>query len=102
LFAEAELNMTAEQVGIQFFYIGIIAVVIQGFLIKPLTNALCRGETVYDRQHHYGDRPGPHPFAHNMLTLALFLGLMAVGKSLNTPTITSLISKRRMMTMWAP
>jgi len=33
------------------------------------------------------------PFAHNTLTLALFLGLMALGKSLNSPTITSLISK---------
>ena len=33
------------------------------------------------------------PFSTSMLTLALFLGLMALGKSLNTPTITSLISK---------
>ena len=33
------------------------------------------------------------PLAQNMLTLAMFLGLMALGKSLNTPTITSLISK---------
>jgi len=38
LFAESQLNMTAEQVGIQFFYIGIIAVIVQGFLIKSLTN----------------------------------------------------------------
>jgi hypothetical protein len=33
------------------------------------------------------------PLATSMLTLALFLGLMALGKSLNTPTITSLISQ---------
>jgi MFS transporter, DHA1 family, tetracycline resistance protein len=40
LFAESELGMTAEQVGVQFFYIGIIAVIVQGFLIKPLDEYL--------------------------------------------------------------
>src|SRR5690625_5645398 len=36
---------------------------------------------------------GAIPFATSTFTLALFFGLMAFGKSLNTPTITSLISK---------
>jgi MFS transporter, DHA1 family, tetracycline resistance protein len=93
LFAEGELNMTAEQVGIQFFYIGIIAVVIQGFLIKPLTNAFAEEKLFMTGNIIMVIGLGLIPFANNMLTLALFLGLMAVGKSLNTPTITSLISK---------
>ena len=93
LFAEAELGLTAEQVGIQFFYIGIIAVVIQGFLIKPLTNLFAEEKLFMAGNIIMVIGLGLIPFAHNMLTLALFLGLMAVGKSLNTPAITSLISK---------
>ncbi|MCC5914851.1 MAG: MFS transporter [Balneolaceae bacterium] len=93
LFAEGELNMTAEQVGVQFFYIGIIAVVIQGFLIKPLTLAFAEEKLFMVGNILMVIGLGLIPLAHNTLTLALFLGLMAVGKSLNTPTITSLISK---------
>jgi MFS transporter, DHA1 family, tetracycline resistance protein len=93
LFAESELNMTAEDVGIQFFYIGIIAVVIQGFLIKPLTNIFAEEKLFMAGNIVMVIGLALIPLAHNMLTLGLFLGLMAVGKSLNTPTITSLISK---------
>ncbi len=93
LFAEGELNMTAEQVGVQFFYIGIIAVVVQGFLIKPLTNRFAEEKLFMVGNVLMVIGLGLIPFAHNTLTLALFLGLMALGKSLNSPTITSLISK---------
>ncbi len=93
LFAEGELGMTAEEVGIQFFYIGIIAVVVQGFLIKPLTNIFAEEKLFMVGNVLMVIGLGLIPLAHNMLTLALFLGIMALGKSLNTPTITSLISK---------
>lgn len=93
LFAESEIGLTAEQVGIQFFYIGVIAVVIQGFLIKPLTTLFSEEKLFLTGNILMVIGLGLIPFADSMLTLALFLGLMAVGKSLNTPTITSLISK---------
>lgn len=93
LFAEGQLNMTAEEVGIQFFYIGIIAVVVQGFLIKPLTTFFSEEKLFLTGNILMVIGLGLIPFAHNMLTLALFLGLMALGKSLNTPAITSFISK---------
>lgn len=93
LFAEAEIGLTAEQVGIQFFYIGVIAVVIQGFLIRPLTRLFSEEKLFLTGNLFMVVGLGLIPFADSMLTLALFLGLMAVGKSLNTPTITSLISK---------
>ncbi|MEX0993918.1 MAG: MFS transporter [Balneolaceae bacterium] len=93
LFAEAELSMTAEDVGIQFFYIGIIAVIVQGFLIKPLTNRFREEHLFVTGNFLMVAGLALIPFAHSMLTLALFLGLMALGKSLNTPTITSLISQ---------
>ncbi|TVQ67193.1 MAG: MFS transporter [Balneolaceae bacterium] len=93
LFAESEIGLTAEQVGIQFFYIGVIAVVIQGFLIKPLTRYFSEEKLFMTGNILMVIGLALIPFADSMLTLALFLGLMAVGKSLNTPTITSLISK---------
>lgn len=93
LFAESELGMTAEQVGVQFFYIGIIAVIVQGFLIKPLTNVFSEEKLFITGNVLMVIGLGLIPFSNSMLTLALFLGLMAAGKSLNTPTITSLISK---------
>ncbi|MFU8812207.1 MAG: MFS transporter [Balneolaceae bacterium] len=93
LFAEGQLNMTAEEVGIQFFYIGIIAVVVQGFLIKPLTRRFSEESLFLTGNVLMVTGLALIPLSHNMLMLALFLGLMALGKSLNTPTITSLISK---------
>jgi MFS transporter, DHA1 family, tetracycline resistance protein len=93
LFAESELGMTAEQVGVQFFYIGIIAVIVQGFLIKPLTNVFSEEKLFIAGNVMMVIGLGLIPFSTSMLTLALCLGLMAAGKSLNTPTITSLISK---------
>ncbi|MEX2463012.1 MAG: MFS transporter [Balneolaceae bacterium] len=93
LFAESQLGMTAEEVGIQFFYIGIIAVIVQGFLIKPLTTYFAEEKLFMVGNVLMVIGLGLIPLAHNMLTLAVFLGVMALGKSLNTPTITSLISK---------
>ncbi|MEX1062940.1 MAG: MFS transporter [Balneolaceae bacterium] len=93
LFAEAELSMEAVDVGMQFFYIGIIVVIVQGFLIKPLTVRF-REETIFIVGNILMVTGlALIPLAHSMVTLALFLSLMALGKSLNTPTITSLISQ---------
>ncbi len=93
LFAEAELSMSAADVGIQFFYIGIIVVIVQGFLIKPLTNRFSEESLFMTGNIMMVIGLGMIPLATSMLSLALYLGLMALGKSLNTPTITSLISQ---------
>ena len=93
LFAESQLSMNAADVGIQFFYIGIIAVVVQGFLIKPLTQIFAEEKIFLAGNVLMVAGLGLIPLATDMVMLALFLGLMALGKSLNTPTITSLISK---------
>lgn len=93
LFAEAELSLTAADVGIQFFYIGIIVVIVQGFLIKPLTNRFREEYLFVAGNLLMVVGLALIPAATSMTSLALFLGLMALGKSLNTPTITSLISQ---------
>jgi MFS transporter, DHA1 family, tetracycline resistance protein len=93
LFAESELSMSAADVGIQFFYIGIIVVIVQGFLIKPLTNRFSEESLFMTGNILMVAGLAMIPMASSMVTLALFLGLMALGKSLNTPTLTSLISQ---------
>lgn len=93
LFAESELGLTAEQVGIQFFYIGIIAVVVQGFLIRPLTRMFKEEQIFIAGNIFMVAGLAAIPFSTSMLTLGVALCVMAVGKSLNTPTITSLISQ---------
>src|SRR5690625_5685006 len=77
--------MTAEQVGVQFFYIGIIAVVVQGFLIRPLTRIFTEEKIFMAGNIIMVIGLGAIPFATSTFTLALFFGLMAFGKSLNTP-----------------
>jgi MFS family permease len=93
LFCEAVLGMTAEQVGVQFFYIGIIAVAVQGFLIKPLTK-LFREETLFlvgNIMMVLG--LFMIAFTTEVWHLTVYLVIMTFGNSLNAPTITSLLSK---------
>ena len=94
LFASERLSLTAEQVGIQFFFIGIIAVVIQGFLIKPLTRRFSEQRLFLVGNGLMVAGLGSIPLAGSMVQLAVALSVMAVGKSLNTPTMTSLISQQ--------
>jgi DHA1 family tetracycline resistance protein-like MFS transporter len=94
LFCEAVLGMTAGQVGIQFFWLGIITAVIQGGLIRPLTKVF-REETLF----LVGNVLMAVGLvllgtASSIQQLTLYLALMAVGHSLNLPTVTSLISQK--------
>lgn len=94
LFAEGELSLSAGDVGLQFFYIGIIAVVVQGFLIRPLTRIFREEHIFLAGNVLMMAGLGLIPLASSMGQLGFFFSLMALGKSLNTPTITSLISQQ--------
>lgn len=94
LFCEAVLNMDAGQVGIQFFWLGIITAIVQGALIRPLTKVF-REETLF----LVGNVLMAFGLfllgtAQTTAQLTTFLAIMAVGHSLNLPTITSLISQQ--------
>lgn len=93
LFSKAKLGMSPEQVGMQFFYIGLIAVFIQGYLIRKLTKWFKEEHIFTVGNVLMGIGLGLIPLAASTLTLSIYLGIMAVGFSLNTPTIMSLISK---------
>ena len=93
LFCKSTLGLSPGQVGIQYVVMGIIAVIVQGGLIRVLVKK-------------FGERPlflagsvffvvglSLIPFAHSVRMLFLFIGLMSFGGSLNGPTLNSLISK---------
>ncbi len=94
LFCKQKLNLSAEKVGMQFVYMGLIAVLIQGGVIRVLVKRF-REEKLF--------LLGSVvmligfiliPFAPSKNSLTLFLSLMAIGSSLNGPTLNSLISKQ--------
>jgi len=93
LYCEAVLGMNAEQVGIQFFFVGIVTVVTQGVLIRPLTK-IFREESLFLTGNilMVAGLAGLG-FSTETWMFTAFLLLMAFGNSLNAPTVTSLMSK---------
>lgn len=88
------LHLSPGAVGMEYVFVGVVAAVVQGILIRPLVK-------------RFGERPlfvagnilmmlglGLLGFARSQAVLSAFLGIMSVGWSLNLPTLTSLISKR--------
>lgn len=94
LFCEQVLSMTPEEVGVQFFYMGLISVVVQGGLIRVLTRYF-REERVFLAGNilmtigflMLG-------FSQTAIGVTAWLAVMASGMSLNGPTLTSLASKQ--------
>jgi len=93
LFCDSQLGMSPEQVGIQFFYIGLIAVIVQGGLIRPLTKWFAEEKVFLAGNFFMTAGMGLLAFSGTVSMLTLFLAIMAFGHSLNLPTMNSLISK---------
>lgn len=93
LFSESVLEMSAEQVGIQFFYIGVIAVIVQGGLIRPLTRWFREDKLFLTGNILMTIGMGAIALSGSISMLTVFLGVMALGHSLNLPTLNSLISQ---------
>lgn len=94
LFCEEVLGMTAVDVGIQFFYLGVVSAVIQGGLIRPLTarfseESIFAWGIVFTFSGMFG-----FVFVDSVSTLTLSLVGLAIGNSLSLPTLNSLISKQ--------
>ncbi|MBI4353154.1 MAG: MFS transporter, partial [Candidatus Omnitrophica bacterium] len=94
LFCEGILKMSGAKVGLQFAWMGLVAIVVQGGMIRSL-------------EKKWGDRSlffygsilmmigmALIPFSRNAGMLAFSLTVMAVGGSLNGPTLNSLLSKQ--------
>lgn len=93
LFSKQELGLSADQVGVQFFFIGIIAVIVQGGLIRYITKYF-REESIFTAGvvlMLLG--MALIPLSTTKFELSIFLIIMALGASLTLPTMQSLISK---------
>lgn len=93
LFCSSRLNLNAEKVGLQFAAMGLIAVLIQGGLIRILVKRFGERKLFLVGSILMALGLALIPWAKNPSLLLLFLCLMAIGGSLNGPTLTSLISK---------
>jgi len=94
LFCKTRLNLSPAEVGIQYAYMGLIAVVIQGSLIRTLVKRFSEAKLFLAGSVLFVIGLGLIPFAHSVRTLFLYLGIMSAGASLNGPTLASLISKQ--------
>jgi MFS family permease len=85
--------MDAHQVGMLFLLLGFLAVLVQGGLIRPLVHVF--GEKSLLVAGNVLMVLGLLSIAQSASTaaVAVALGTLAVGSSLNGPTLTSLISK---------
>jgi len=93
LFCKQKLNMDAHQVGMQFLFLGIVTVFVQGGAIRPLVKVFGEKRLLITGSILMLAAFLAIPSAQTPLGLALRLCLLAVGASLNGPTLTSLISK---------
>ncbi len=94
LFCAQRLALSPGRVGLLYVWMGLVAVIVQGGMIRPL-------------ERRFGERPlfltgavllaaglAAIPLASGTLTLAAALFVMSVGGSLSGPTLTSLLSKQ--------
>ena len=93
LFCNHHLNLSAGHVGFLFVYMGTIAIIIQGGLIRILTKKFSEERLFLIGSIAMALGFASIPFATSQNALIFFLGLMSVGGSLNGPTLNSLISK---------
>ena len=93
LFCKNQLELSADQVGFLFVYMGAIAIVIQGGLIKLLTKKFSEKKLFLIGNILMAIGLVLIPFSQSKNGLMVMLGIMSVGGSLNVPTLNSLISK---------
>lgn len=94
LFCRARLGMGPGEVGFQFLWMGLIAIFIQGGAIRVLVKRFAEERLFVAGNLLMSIGILLIPFAHSTGTITAALAVLAVGGSLNGPTITSLVSKR--------
>lgn len=93
LFCEKVWEMNATQVSQQFLFIGFVAIITQGGLIRPLTKRYSEVNLYTIGCVFMAIGLAAIPFMPTVWLLSAALTVLVFGNSLNTPTLTSLISK---------
>lgn len=93
LFCQSRLGMPAEKVGLQFAIMGLIAVLVQGVMIRSLVKKWGEENLFFIGSILMTGGLACIPLATSQNMLTFFLILMVLGNSLNGPTLNSRISK---------
>ena len=93
LMTEEIFDWGARENGYVFGYIGIIMVLVQGVLIHPLVRKFGEHALILLGIILLVPSLGLLPFSPNLAILLLLSGLMAFGSGINSPSLTSVISK---------
>ena len=94
LFCDRILGLSPEKVGLQFMWMGVVSILVQGGLIRILVKRFAERKIFLVGNFLMILGMALIPFAASEPVLTAFLCLMALGGSLNGPTLTSLISKK--------
>ncbi len=93
LFSEENLNIPAEKVGFLFALMGLVGVIVQGILIRPLLKIFREEKLFFAGAVLMTLGLGFVSVTHSTNLLMFFLTVMALGWSLVIPTLSSMISK---------
>ena len=93
LFTEARFGYTAASIGFLFTFIGVIIAVVQGVLIGRVVKRVGERKVIPVAIAAIAISIGMLPFAWNVPTLLIALGLLAMGMGFNNPSLSSLVSK---------
>jgi multidrug resistance protein len=94
LFCESQLKLSAHDVGLQFGFMGLIAILVQGGLIRVLTKRFKEKQIFLVGSVGLVVGMLLLPWAKSTTALTIFLSILALGGSLCMPTINSLVSKQ--------
>jgi predicted MFS family arabinose efflux permease len=94
LFAKDAYHLDQQHVGFVFAYIGVVAVVVQGGLIGPLTRRFGERRLLITGLVLQAVTFAALPFASTMGGMLAVLAPMSVGSALTNPTIASLLSRQ--------
>ena len=93
LFCESELGLSAGKVGMLYAYLGLIAILIQGGLIRGLVRKFGEEKLFLAGSFLLVLGFAAIPLAGSFRFLVMALGLLGLGGGLTGPTLNSLISK---------
>ncbi len=93
LMTERHFGYDAKNNGYLFAYIGILAALMQGGLIGPLTRKFGEGKLLTTGLILQAVGFLFLPYVHTLALLMVFLGLIAIGNGMSYPSLQSLISR---------
>ena len=94
IFCKENLGLSPSAVGLQYVLAGLVAVFVQGGMIRPLVKRFGEKWLFVSGNAVMTLGLALIPLARSAAAVSVFIALMAVGWSLVLPTLTSLISKR--------